>query len=321
MNEHLAMSAREDLAVFTDQIVNYFKARFGRDLADFPDINEDTDLFLVELLDSLSLVEMILHLEQLTGRSFPVERIDPESFRTIRKQFEVLNSEQSDLTLKTSIVSIEDYRTEFEAFGTSQLYDASSQHCQVVNLGVVPRGLNRKVAGPVYPLTTDGEILPCLAELDHVEPGWVYLICDTANTKKALAGDIVFTAAQYQKIGGMVVLGAVRDIEFITQNSTFPVFSSHVNMVAAKNVENRDFERQHQIDVDSVTIRTGQWLFGDDDGFLIIDETYLPVVFQSARALAQKEKRLRNRLRSERFSDVVGMEQYLNGDGVLNFDG
>ena len=52
------------------------------------DLAPDTDIIETRVLESLQVVEFILHLEQLSGRTILAEDLDPNTLRTLESIYE-----------------------------------------------------------------------------------------------------------------------------------------------------------------------------------------------------------------------------------------
>jgi 4-hydroxy-4-methyl-2-oxoglutarate aldolase len=128
-----------------------------------------------------------------------------------------------DLAALYSSKMLESYSREFAELGCAQIYDAAHKYCIAMDPAIVTRTPGRKLAAPVFPTVTDNDMLPCLQAMDAVPPGWALLIHNRSQTSEALAGDIYCTAAAAQNVAGLVIDGAVRDIEFF-ETLDLPVY-------------------------------------------------------------------------------------------------
>ena len=80
MNSHAIM--REELVKFL--------ATICRPGCNVKDADDDTDLFDAGYLDSLAVIEIILHMETQYGVSFAASGLDPSTLGTIHGMLEVL---------------------------------------------------------------------------------------------------------------------------------------------------------------------------------------------------------------------------------------
>jgi acyl carrier protein len=65
----------------TGKVLEWIKSR----KPDVPDIDLDTDLITQRLIDSLSLVEFIFLLEELSGKRIDMQSLQLDQFRTLRR--------------------------------------------------------------------------------------------------------------------------------------------------------------------------------------------------------------------------------------------
>lgn len=223
------------------------------------------------------------------------------------------------MTTKTMDISY--IKEKFEIIGCAQLQDAAPQYTTVLNgLGLVSRVPGLKVCGPVFPVVTQNDMLPCLQALDQAPEGSVIFIHNESSESEALAGDIYVTAALQQKLGGLVVNGAVRDIDTLARMG-LPVYSKTVTYVSAKTAKVPAAQVPATVSIGDAVIAPGSWIFGDSDGMLLIKEEHVSVVFKAAFILQKREDELKSALaRGERLGDVCGLSDFVAGRGPLRFE-
>ena len=79
---------------FQDNLVREIQALFAEQLLLEVD-SPDTDLLATGALDSMRLVDLLLLLEQRFGVSMPLETLDLDSFRCVRKIAELVSRSRS----------------------------------------------------------------------------------------------------------------------------------------------------------------------------------------------------------------------------------
>jgi 4-hydroxy-4-methyl-2-oxoglutarate aldolase len=101
-------------------------------------------------------------------------------------------------------------------------------------------------------------------------------------------------AAQARDIAGVVVNGAVRDIEAIAQHG-FPVFSRGLAIGACTK------ERLGELNVPLIfgdaIIRPGDIILGDSDGLVVIEREHADSVYQAAVSRRDREQEIIAELR------------------------
>ncbi|MGK3996250.1 RraA family protein [Sorangium sp. So ce1024] len=207
----------------------------------------------------------------------------------------------------------------FLQFGCAQLHDAAPEHSIVLELPLVARTPRNRVAGPVFPVSTHNDMLPCLLALAEAPPGSVLFIHNTADKPLAVAGDIYVISARQQGLGGLFVDGAVRDVDFL-QDLDFPVFSRSVTYVAAKQTDQRPQELPCAVQLGDVLLEPGDWIFGDSDGLLLIKRKNLGAVFNGAILVSQREEKLKaGILAGSTLAELSGLREFVSGTGELRF--
>ncbi|WP_437962319.1 RraA family protein (plasmid) [Sorangium sp. So ce119] len=207
----------------------------------------------------------------------------------------------------------------FLQFGCAQLYDAAPEHTVVLELPLIARTPRNRVAGPVFPVSTDNDMLPCLLGLAEAPPGSVLFIHNSAERPLAVAGDIYVISARQQGLNGLIVDGAVRDVDFL-QDLDFPVFSRSVTYVAAKQTDQRPPELPCAVQLGDLLLEPGDWIFGDSDGLLLIKRKNLGAVFNGAILVSQREEKLKaGILAGSTLAELSGLREFVSGTGQLRF--
>ena len=208
----------------------------------------------------------------------------------------------------------------FDEMGCAQIHDAAAQYCKTIESSLVSRTPGLKMAGPAFPVRTENDMLPCLQALDAASEGDVLVFQNTAETSEALAGDILVTAMKHQGLAGLVVDGAVRDTDTLPALGV-PVFSRSVRFVSAKTAQVPAASVPSTVHLGHVPVRPGDWLFGDGDGLILVEEQYLSAVLNAALLLEKKEQAFKSQLAAQqRLGEICGLSAFLNGSGPLRFE-
>ncbi|WP_424217327.1 RraA family protein (plasmid) [Streptomyces sp. BI20] len=208
----------------------------------------------------------------------------------------------------------------FAPLGCALLHDAAPDHAAVVDAPLRSRTPGLPIAGPVFPVHTDNDMLPVLQALDQAPPGWVILVRNTAARSEALAGDIMATACKHRGLAGLIVDGAVRDVDTLPAIG-FPVHSTEVTFVSAKTAKVPARQVPETVTVGGRTLRPGDWIFADGDGVLTVPAETAGPVIRAAVLLGRREEELRARLRAgETMGDLCGLADFLAGRAPLRFE-
>jgi 4-hydroxy-4-methyl-2-oxoglutarate aldolase len=221
---------------------------------------------------------------------------------------------------------------QFRSLGCALLQDAAPQYCIVFPHPPVARVAGAVLAAPVFPVITPNDMLPCLQALDLATEGEALFVRNAGPGSHALMGDIFTTAAKTSGLAGLVVEGAVRDLDAL-QALDLPVFSTEVTFVSAKTAVCKAASLPHDIDVpdyrpayqpydgtSTVAIQRGDWLFADADGMLAVKARHVGAVVTAARLLNEREEQLKAALRDgRRLGELIGLQAFVDGKGSLKF--
>ena len=208
----------------------------------------------------------------------------------------------------------------FAELGCAQMYDVCGGRAWPIDAGLCSRTPGLRLAGPVMCVGTNNDMLPGLQALDAADPGSVLYIQNHGPGNDALAGDIFVTACRQQRICGLVIEGAVRDIDQLVDIGV-PVYSSSVTFVSAKTAVTPAREVPETLVVQGRELVPGSWLFGDGDGLLAVPAKDVSVVVKAGLLLHQREEQLRGEVADDdkRLGDLIGLQDFLAGRGDLSF--
>jgi 4-hydroxy-4-methyl-2-oxoglutarate aldolase len=165
-------------------------------------------------------------------------------------------------------------------FDAATLYEAAGQR-GMVDPAIRPMWHGAQVCGPAITVSCparDNLMLHHAVAL--AAPGSV-LVATTERYQLAGAW-----AAQARGIAGLILDGAVRDIEAITQRR-FPVFSRGLAIGACKKEKIGTLNQP--IDLGGVTVHSGDIVVGAADGVVILDNETIEQVLQAAITRRDRE--------------------------------
>jgi len=162
------------------------------------------------------------------------------------------------------------------------------------------------VAGRAY--TVDcypGSIITCHKALGEVEPGQILVINGHGDPSGAMWGGLMSLEAIQRGVAGVVVDGAVRDVDTIRELG-LPVFARHVTPCVGSN--RTVGSTGNPIVCGGVIVRTGDLIIADDDGVVVVPEERMEEVLQRIAAIVEKEKGIAEKVRSgAHIADLLGM--------------
>ncbi|BBC92858.1 RraA family protein [Streptomyces griseofuscus] len=192
----------------------------------------------------------------------------------------------------------DELRARLARLDTAALSDAmdSLRAAPCVLPGIAARTPGAVAFGPAFtvryrPIEDDGAFHNAANYIDDVPPGSV-VVADNGGTGACTNwGSLLTSVALRRGIAGSVVHGAVRDVRE-TREAGYPLFSTAVTMVSAKNravLESTGAD----LDIQGTVVRPGDLVFADDNGALRIPADLVAEVVRRAEAVERTERRIR----------------------------
>lgn len=152
-----------------------------------------------------------------------------------------------------------------------------------------------KVAGRVLTVRTyPGDWAKPVEAIDRAEPGNVIVI-DAGGVGPAVWGELATHSAIQRQVAGVVIHGGLRDAGDIAP-LRFPAFS---RLVMPNAGEPKGFgEIGIPIRIGQMTIETGDWLVGDDDGVVVLPQKIAVEYANRAMDVLERENRIREEIKS-----------------------
>ena len=133
-----------------------------------------------------------------------------------------------------------------------------------------------------------GDNLMVHKALEVAQPGDVVVVSTTGNTTSAVFGELMGHTAKGAKLGGIVVDGAIRDVDGLTALK-FPAFSRTVSPGASD--KDGPGEINVPISCGNTVVMPGDLIVGDDDGLAVVPRADATEVLEQVLALEEREKR------------------------------
>ncbi|MFT4106668.1 MAG: RraA family protein [Lacrimispora sp.] len=137
-----------------------------------------------------------------------------------------------------------------------------------------------------------GRLCECL---DQIEENEIYIAAG-GTRRCAYWGELLTATAKYRKGAGAVVDGWHRDTPQVLEQN-WPVFSMG-SYAQDSSVRTQVVDFRCPIEIGQVRIESGDYIFGDQDGVLIIPQKVAQEVVDKALEKAGKEKELRRAVES-----------------------
>lgn len=153
-----------------------------------------------------------------------------------------------------------------EPLPTAELADAAGIPIAMdARIGPIWRGA--RLAGPAFTVRTPpGEFQAVREAAERAPAGAVLVVDGGAGLRCALWGDKMSKLALECRLAGLVVDGAVRDVDGI-ETLGFPVFAA--GSVPTPPARDRSGELDVPVRCGGLDVRPGDWVYGDADGVVV----------------------------------------------------
>lgn len=147
--------------------------------------------------------------------------------------------------------------------------------------------------------------------MDDLKPGDVaVLACDGPTDRIAPWGELLTTASRARGAEGCVTDGLIRDIKRIRELQ-FPVFHGGIGPLDSRG-RAKMMDRDCRVVCGGVSVRLGDWVFGDADGVVVVPDEIAAEAFAKSFEKVSAENKSRDDLAAGRLLREV-FEEY----GVL----
>lgn len=147
----------------------------------------------------------------------------------------------------------------------------------------------------VYSMPDDPLTAQCKT-VDQLSAGEIYTLVIRGNYNCAVFGELFANGILGRQGAGVLLDGYARDIKALNKMN-FPLFYRGKNPLTSKGRCEIN-ECQIPIVIDGVTIRPGDYIFGDIDGVVVIPQEIVEDVVKQALETIQKEDMVRERLQN-----------------------
>jgi 4-hydroxy-4-methyl-2-oxoglutarate aldolase len=193
----------------------------------------------------------------------------------------------------------------FVQFDPATLFEAAGR-TGMVDPAIRPAWHGARVCG----LAVTVQCPPCDNLMLHVAvakaPPRAIIVANVGGYLSAGAwGEILTEAARARGIAGLVMDGAVRDIDAI-EGLRFPVFSR--GLAIASCTKERPGQLDQPIQLGGATVRPGDLIFGNADGLVVIEQEKIDEVYEAAARRRDHESEIIAKLREGRTTlELLGL--------------
>jgi 4-hydroxy-4-methyl-2-oxoglutarate aldolase len=216
-----------------------------------------------------------------------------------------------------SVLRPDDLRTRFSAVyvaAITDVLDGLGHRRQTLPAEIVPLEPGVRVAGPAFTvegrtnhsLDPDASIRRILEMLGAVPAGHV-AVYEPGDATCAHFGELSATSLQVHGVAGVVINGGCRDVDLVRE-SGLPVFARYrTPQDAVSRWEVLDWG--HAIEIEGVSVATGDYVVGDADGVAVIPHDLIETVLAEAEALVGTENLIRDAVR-DGMKPLAAYEQF-----------
>jgi len=218
-------------------------------------------------------------------KSVDAKKATAEIKKTLEKKIKI----KSELFKR---VSEKDIREMLSKVSSPNISDAMHRQGELKGIRPVCSGV--KMIGPAFTVRTyPGDWAKTVEAIDEAPQGSVIVI-DAGGVGPAVWGELATHSSLEKKIAGVVIDGAIRDVPEI-RKLKFPAFARIITPTAG---EPKGFgEMGVPVEVGGVRIFPGDWVFGDDDGVVVIPQKRAVEITNRAMDVLERENRIRKEIK------------------------
>ena len=135
-----------------------------------------------------------------------------------------------------------------------------------------------------------------LLAVDSCQPDDVLIAAASGSNRSGIWGELLSTASRNTGCIGVIVDGAVRDVEKM-RSMQFPVFARGMNPYDSRDRQ-RVIDYDIAIELDGVAIHPGDLVAADEDGMVIVPKAVEKQVVTAAWLKAHAENQVRDAIRA-----------------------
>ena len=200
---------------------------------------------------------------------------------------------------------------ELAALGVATVHEAAGRK-GVVDLPLIRVVPGSRVAGPARTaLCMPGDNTMVHALVAHARPGDVLVLTSAEPAPVAFVGDLLATQALAQGVAGILVDGAVRDLDELAELG-LPIWTRFVRAQGATKGDVGKLDVP--VVVGGAEIRPGDLVVMDCDGAVVVPADRVDEMLPAARERAERETAVRQRYRDGDLSyDLQGLRALVEG--------
>ncbi|MFQ5867177.1 MAG: 3-hexulose-6-phosphate synthase [bacterium] len=218
-------------------------------------------------------------------KSVDAKKATTEIKRAIEKKVKI----KSELFKR---VSEENIREMLSKVSSPNISDAMHRQGELKGIRPVCSGI--KMIGPAFTVRTyPGDWAKTVEAIDEA-PQESVIVIDAGGVGPAVWGELATNSCLEKSIAGVVIDGAIRDVVEI-RKLEFPAFARIITPTAG---EPKGFgEMGVPVEVGGMRVFPGDWVFGDDDGVVVIPQKRAVEITNRAMDVLERENRIRKEIK------------------------
>lgn len=194
-------------------------------------------------------------------------------------------------------------------FGSASIYEAQGA-TGALDSGIKPLSHTMQVFGPAFTVDVrPGDNLMLHYALLHIQPGDVLVVDAKGFIEAGPWGDILTEQAMVKGVAGLVINGAVRDAHTI-KSLGFPVFCRGISIKGT--AKKQPGKVNVPLCMGDTVIHPGDYLFGDEDGVVVVPKQDLSTVLQATQSREHTEEMYREEIQQGANTvDLLGLRDTL----------
>ena len=217
--------------------------------------------------------------------------------------------------MKQSMGKVSESVERFVQFDPATLYEAAGQR-GMVDPAIRPAWHGAKVCGRAATVQCPpSDNLMLHIAVANAPPGSIIVATVGGYLSAGAWGEILTEAARTRGIAGLVIDGAVRDIDAI-EALRFPVFSR--GLAIGSCTKERAGQLDGPIQLGGATVRSGDLIFGNADGVVVVEQERIEEVYEAAVRRRDRESEIIMKLREGRTTlELLGLTDPRNTKEIV----
>ena len=183
-----------------------------------------------------------------------------------------------------------------------------------VHEDIVPVNKTRLLGTAFTVKVPEGDNLMFHAAMDLAKPGDVIVIDAGGDTRRSVFGELMVTYCRMKGIRGIVVDGAVRDVDAMSKMEDFAVYARGVTPDGP--YKNGPGEINTTVVCGGRVVNPGDIVLGDEDGVIFIRPEEAPELWDKVRKIQENERKILDTMKKEGTYIRPWVEEKLRALGV-----